>query len=286
MSDTLIIAKIDMEFLKKRPLSYSSLKAFRKSPRHYVKYLEKEFDPGAFVKGSIVDALVFYTEEEINKRFHVYKYFKKRTNKAKAQWKEMVELATANKQKLITTEEYEEAMKIRDALYANPQACGLLERRKRVQQEIRWIDSNTKLPVIVIIDFETTTEEGAEYIVDLKTTKDADPENFHSDIFKYHYNIQGASCALGYQKKYFSFPNFGNLAIETESPYCISFNHYTPAVMEAAKEEFYGLLLAFKRCMDNNQWNMGYEFWLMETRSSFTVNQPVYYKSRVKGYTE
>ena len=46
---------ITIDTLKERPLSYSSLKEFAKSPRHYVEYLRREKKPtAAMAFGSLV----------------------------------------------------------------------------------------------------------------------------------------------------------------------------------------------------------------------------------------
>lgn len=276
---------INDEFLKTRPLSYSSLKQFRKSPKHYILYLTKPFEiSDAMILGKAIDCLAL-TPELMDKQFCIYTPFSKRSNADKEKWQTMCEEANKNKTTLITQEQLEQAKVCVQALYTQPESKLLLENKTRVQVKLEWFDKTNRLPIIGYSDFESKCWD-ANWVVDLKGTKSADPEDFNKDIFKFLYNIQMGCYSTGYAKKFFRFPEFMNLAVETTEPNNVSLFHWSNKDLNAAKDEFNGLLKAFRKCMDEDLWHMGYEFWLMGTKNYFSVNKPGYYKPKTFGIEE
>jgi hypothetical protein len=268
---------INDEFLKTRPLSQSSLKQFKKSPKHYIQYLmQPRKDAEVLTVGSLIDCLAL-TPEDYEKTFRVYEKFDKRSNADKLKWQELCDSASKDKVQLITKQQYDEAKIVVDALYSYNDARELLEAKKNAQAKINWKDKATGLPIVAKIDFECEIGK-SHYLVDLKTTGSGQPDDFNRDIFKYGHNLQAACYLLAYQKKFFKFPEFLNLVVEKEPPYNVTIMYYDAKAIEQAKDEFYGLLKAFRRCMDENKWSMGYEFWLFGMHKYFTVNQPGYYK--------
>ena len=273
---------IDDSFLEKRPLSYSSLKHFRECPRNYIQYLKEPKDPEAFVLENAVDCLAI-TPEEYPVRFQVYDKFDKRTNEAKEKWKTMIAQATANKQTLIDRETELKARIIVDSLYSHDQARELLEAKRHAQSILRWTDKDTGLPVIAKIDFEAECWD-TEFIVDLKTAANANPDNFNRDIFKWGYNVQAGCYTTAYAKKLFRFPSFINIVVEKTEPYNVTLMHYDNKEIAKAKEEFQGLLQAFRICKEADLWHMSYDFFLFGTRRTNPVSTPGYYRPRPSGF--
>jgi hypothetical protein len=271
---------INEEFLLKRPLSQSNLKQFKKSPRHYIEYLTGERKKSdVFTKGSLIDCLAL-EPEKFDDYFVLYSDFNKRLKENKSKLDEYVELETKAMEKgltMVTDEVYKEAKICVEALYDHNEARTLLEAKSNVQMKINWIDKATRLPLIGKIDFESNAW-GSHYLVDLKSSDGAEPDVFNRDIFNYGYNIQCAVYLIAYQKKFFKFPEYLNLVVEKKPPYNVTIMYYDGKECEASKDEFYGLLKAFRRCMDEGKWAMGYDFWLFEMNRFFRVNRPGYYK--------
>lgn len=167
---------VNLEFVTKHPISYSRMKEFRKSPRHYVASWEKPFIPSdAMIIGSATDCLLI-EPEEFNTKFLPYENFAKRSNDAKGEWKVLTDKARAEKKQLITQEQIKTAQECADAVKAYPDAKPYLNMRKR-HEWLRWTDKETMLPCIGQIDWDCMLDNQL-CIVDLKTATDADPEEF------------------------------------------------------------------------------------------------------------
>lgn len=95
-------------------------------------------------------------------------------------------------------------------------------------------------------------------IVDLKTTRDASPREFHRSICDLKYYRQAAFYldalnSLGVPVKHFCI-----LAIEKDPPYLLSCHHISPEWIEIGREEYTRLLGRLVECKRTNYWP-GYE---------------------------
>jgi hypothetical protein len=264
---------INEEFLKKRPVSYSRLKEFRKSPRHYVHSFEKPFiETDAMILGRAVDCILIDGEDEFNKTFLPYTNFAKRSNDAKAEWEAMLNRARAEHKTMITTELLATAHECVNALRNYPEARPYLNMRRR-HPRLFWTDRETKLPCTAAIDWDCQLDRQM-CVVDLKVTKDADPEEFSKSVWSWEYYIQVGSYLEAYKNTAFQFPMFVFIAVETDDLHNVSINFVENKYAEFCREEYLGTLRAFRYCLDNNLWHMGYEFRLMDTMSYFPVRKP------------
>jgi len=270
--------KIDHEFLNKRPLSASSLKAFRKSPKHYIQYLTEPYKTTpALIFGSLVDCLVL-TPELYEKRFILMPKIDRRTKLGKIDYENF--LKKAENKTVITEEQLENAKKCKESLYSVQMSRELLESVKKIQIKLKW--KSKGLPMIGYADFESNTW-GETFIVDLKTTADADPDNFIRSAIKFDYIIQCGAYLDAYIKKFYQFPYFIFLAVENSEPFNVSVNFCDNKFTELAKDELYGTLQVFKKCMDLNAWKQGYEFRIIDGLNYFTMQLPNYYKPKYIG---
>lgn len=262
-----------------RPLSYSSLKEFRKSPRHYIKHLTEPFEQTEqMILGSCVDVLML-EPEKFEKKFLVYEKFEKRSNDAKAKWQQMIAEAQEKKITLITEDTLKTAKTCVEAVLSNDQVKTLVEAKKRTQVRLKWTDRKTRLPLIGYVDFETEAW-GQNFIVDLKTSVSADPEDFIRQAGKLDYQLQAGSYLSGYPRCFFTFPMMAFLVVETDEPFNVSLMFCDNTYTEAAKDEFNGTLTAFRYCLDNQLFHQGYEFRLMGTQNYHLMQIPKYLKSK------
>lgn len=282
---TIITAEdITPEYLLTRPLSYSSLKAFRKSPRHYIMYLNGEFKPSpAMELGSMLDCKLL-TPENFNKEYLVInRKIDKRTNAGKAEWEDLLKQASLNKQRIAFAEDIAIVDKAIKEIKAHERANELIEGITGVQQTLRWVDRETGLPLIGKIDFESRAW-GMQSIVDLKSSEDADPDEFIRKAYNYDYHFQTGMYLEGFHKVKYQFPNFLFLVVELSDPFNVSVIFCDSKFTAAAKAEVRGTLKAFKYCMDNKMFNIGYDFRLFGTRPYFSMQLPGYAKPRYEGY--
>jgi hypothetical protein len=159
------------------------------------------------------------------------------------------------------------------------QSRQLIEGRIKVQRKLKWNDKATGLPIIGYIDFDTNAWESL-FVVDIKTTVNADPDEFMKQANKLEYFLQFGCYAEGYPRCQFKFPNFAFLAIETDEPYNVSVNFCDAKYLDQAKDEFRSTVKAFDYCMKNNLFHQGYEFRLMGTVPYFSMQFPSWHKTK------
>lgn len=236
---------ITPEYLQTRPLSYSSLSQFKRSPLHYIHYIsqpKKEPTP-EMLFGSLVDCLV-WTPDKFDERFMVMPEINRRTKKGK---KEYEELQRSCNKKLIRPEDYNLAKRIKAEIESNESSSRLIKEITESQKEIRWIDKETELPLIAV-------QDGAcdDYIVELKTTRNAESEAFSRDAFWLGYPLQCAMYVEATKKPFFY------LVVEKEEPFGISVLKASSEYIEYGKKQLRSLLNDFKYCLNNNLWLKGY----------------------------
>ncbi len=276
--------EITKEFLENRPLSYSRLKEFRRSPKHYILSFEKvKVTSEAQLIGSVTDCLLIEGEESFNKTFMVYTPFDKRSNAAKAEWEALLAKARDTNKTLVDKVTVETAQKCVTSIRECEPAQPFLNMRRR-HTKLTWRDKATGLPCIGYTDWDCIVNDQL-FIVDLKTSQSADPDDFTRAVWTFQYFMQVGSYLEGYKNMYFQFPYFLFLTVETTEPYNVSLNFVEGKYAEFCREEFLGTLKAFKQCLDKNLWHQGYEFRLMELAPYFPLRKPGYGK-KMYGFPE
>jgi len=260
--------------LNDRPLSYSSLKEFRKSPKHYVKYVTGERIPPSEPQliGSAFEMLLLEPERFVKDVF-VYQKPNMRSNAGKEEWEQVKKQGEG---KLMITEEIESKVK---SMVANtlecPEMMMYIDAITAHQVKLSW--KHKGMPFIGYVDAEGHL--GDDWCFEIKTTASADPEDFNRDIFKWGYNMQIGAYAEGYHRSKYKFPNFAFLVFETSEPYNCAPIMVDAKQLDLMRQEWQGTVQAFKYCMDNELFNQGYEFRL-QTRDYFSVQKPGYYKPK------
>ncbi len=271
--------QVTQEFLNDRPLSYSSLKEFRKSPKHYTEYVlqaKKEYVE-AFVLGNAVETLVFDESNFVN-RFELFEKFAKRSNVDKEKWELMLENAKANNKILIDTETFALANIMAKTVKNTPETAYYLEHVKAIQKKLSWTDKKTGIPIIGYVDAECEIDEHL-IIIDFKTSDSSDPNEFYKSAASFDYEIQVGCYLTGYHKKYFLFPEFMFMVVEKKAPYNATMIHCPGDYVNYAKEEFEHSLTAFKYCMDKQEFHRGYHFWDVDM-GYFNMEKPRWKKSK------
>jgi len=247
--------KITREFLETRPLSYSSLKQFRRSPLHYMNYItQPKEQTTAFAFGNLFDCLLL-TPDEFENRFVVIPEINKRTKDGKA---EFAEFAEANKGKTFVTQEMiDNANKMKASVNEHRRAKELLSANGTVQRRMNWKDDND-LPFVMQSDFDS--DEG-NVIVDIKTAADASDNRFMRDAFEYAYHIQAALYLEAFRKKMFRFPRFVFIVVEKESPFAVNvFDKISDSFLKLGRQEIDTLKTEFIHAMENDLFSRGYDF--------------------------
>ena len=252
---------ITLENLNERPLSYSSLKEFAKSPRHYVDYLRKERKPTpAMLFGSLLHCLLL-TPDEFPNQFFVMKNIDRRTSEGKKEYEKAMEAAKGKE--IITTEQYFEADSLVGRIKSEQYISNAIQGCNKFEQE--WRADINGLPFRGFFDGEAD-----DYILEVKTTNDANPKTIINDFYNRQYHIQA-----GLYSKIASKP-IKYLVIETTAPYNVMLADVDPAFTEYGLKEAVKYIDRFKVCLENNMFDMGYEFHL--DSGQFTIGLPSWIK--------
>lgn len=260
--------------LKDRPLSYSSIKEFRKSPKHYIQYITEPRKPPSEAQliGSAFEMLLL-EPERFAKDVFIYTKPNMRSNAGKAEWEQIKQQGQG---KLMITEEMESKVK---AMVENAQGCPemmqYVDAITAHQVKLSW--KHKGMPFVGYVDAEGHL--GDDWCFEIKTAQSADPDEFNRDIFNWGYNLQIGAYAEGYHKSKFKFPTFAFLVFETVPPYNCAPIMVDAKQLDMMRKEWQATVQAFKYCMDNKLFHQGYEFRL-QTMDYFSVQKPGYYKPK------
>lgn len=186
-------------------LSYTSLKAFAKSPNHYLHYKTKKFQPTpAMVIGSIADCLIL-TPEEFDNRYSVAPKVDRRTKAGKEVWEQFTQVANGEH---ISQDQFDEAQEIANSVLSNKMAMEILEGRKQVELEgsIHGVKFRGYADAV-----------GVGRVVDLKTSQDASPDAFKRQAWNLMYHLQAAIYM-----KLTNAQEFYWVVVENSAPYNVS----------------------------------------------------------------
>jgi hypothetical protein len=211
-------------------LSYSSLKAFIESPNHYLLYKQKKESSTQMRKGSLVDCLLF-TPSDFPKKY-VLADIDKRTKAGK----EQAILFESQGLEVVSSDQMEEASKIVSSIEGNLNVQDLmigLDYQKELRGKIQGIEFVGYSDAIC-----------PNYIIDLKTTKNASAKEFNRSIFNFKYHLQAAIYMhLSGANEYYW------IAVESSAPY----NCEVYSCSNEWKDK--GFLLLYKGIEDFKKWD-------------------------------
>ena len=221
-------------------MSNSMLKVFiEKCPRYYVHRLENPLRASAAMKfGTAFHMLTLEGIDEFNKHYIEEPDVDKRTTLGK------VTLEKFNKKRgnreAVSKKDTHKLMGMYSQLSENKN-FNLIEDCNEIEQIYLW--KNKDLDILCKGKFDAVNTKG-KYIVDLKTTRNASPENFTELIVNAKYHMQAAYYldALGYDDYYI-------VAIEKDAPYCICTYKLSKKIIEQGRELYMGGLTYYKSIM-------------------------------------
>lgn len=236
---------ITIDQLNERPLSYSSLKEFAKSPRHYLDYLNRKKETTApMLFGSMIHCLLL-EPAKFNEQFAVMGTIDRRTSAGKEAYAKFVEESEGKD--VVMENDYNDARALVDNVLSNPNLKQYVDNCHQFEQEFRaelW-----GLPMRGFFD-----GIAQDYILEVKTTQDATPDTLMRDFYNRQYHMQAGLYNLVSNKpiKY--------LIIETKSPYDSYIADATESYIKKGQDVLSTNLVEFTKCMEQNLWHKGYEF--------------------------
>lgn len=211
-------------------LSYSQLKAFAKSPNHYLAYLRQDFKPTAKMQlGTAVHTFVLEPDQWAH-RYMVQAKADRRTTAGK-------ELAAQQDAELngrtpISMEDFGTIQRIAEAIERNRFAMSILRDSKRetvMEGEIKGY----------LFKAVADIWNGA-VVADLKTCEDASPDGFQRAAYNLDYHMQAAIYRLLFDAQEFYW-----IAAETASPYNVQVYQQSAAAKAQGTERLLQILHKF-----------------------------------------
>ncbi len=183
-------------------LSYSSLKAFMKSPAHFIAYKNNVFTESSSMRlGTAVHSALL--EPEKFKSIYDVTDLRKNTKA----YKEMVAI---NPDKIyLNNSDWRSIQEIKRRFSQNKEAVDLLFLCSAREQEVKG-----NINGIPFRGFVDAMSGNGGVIVDIKTTQDASAEGFGKSVYNFAYHLQAAIY-----KELTGAQEFYIIAIENTSPY-------------------------------------------------------------------
>jgi exodeoxyribonuclease VIII len=233
-------------------ISNSRLKELAKSPRHYwAKYLDPNRQPepqtDALLLGQACHTAVF-EPHKFDKEFAVKPKFDMRTTAGKQAAADFQEMN--NGKTLITIDMYDNAMRIKSAV-RNHDVAKLFLQKGKAEETFYFTEPESGAPVKIRTDF---ISESTNYIVDLKTTKDASPLAFGKSAYDYWYHTQAALYLDGLSFNNVRPDGFLFIAVESSAPYEVALYYADDEAIQLGRQTYMPLLKLFQECQQSGNW--------------------------------
>ena len=231
------------EYHSHKSISASGLKTiYKKSVYHHLNSMFKMTDAMNF--GSAVHSALLEDSNDIA----VLPEFNARTKEGK---KIKQDFFDNHKGKIIIKQEEQEAIeKIKKNFNGHSLAKSLVQRL--TETEVSYYGTIDKVPVRVRPD----GIKDNDYIIDIKTTSDASPRFFSSQVYNFAYHLQACfySEALGYDPAKFRF-----ITIENKYPYTVEVFAMSEDMIEYGRDAWRIAFNSWKEYLETN--NVGSFYW-------------------------
>ena len=233
---------ITLDTLKERPLSYSSLKEFSKSPAHYINYLNKprETTP-ALQFGSLLHCLLLEPQEFKNSYAVSPKFDMRKTADKEAY---AIFQAENEGKELVSETLLAEVNELAEIVKNNEVWRVAVDGASFEQKDTIEIYD---LPFVRIRDIVK-----GDGTIDVKTVQSGQIDDVVRDFYNHKYYIQAAIYG-----EPFSF-----YVVEKSAPFYNGLIGASQEFLDYGKRELERLCLGFNHCLSNPElFSKGYEFW-------------------------
>lgn len=232
-------------------VNWSSLKHLGRSPAHYrAQLLAPWEDTDARKLGRAVHLAAL--EPEL---FRTGCALWTGARRAGKEW-EAFRLAHAG-QELLREEEHKQCLAIQRAVRSDATAAKYLA-RGRAEVSLFWTHVVPSFGGLdgFSIDCKGRVDFLAEVpaIVDLKTTRDASPEGFARECWRYQYHAQAAFYSDGHRALTGKALPYVIVAVESAAPHAVTVFRLPEAALELGREAYKGLLQRLHLCRTTSHW--------------------------------
>ncbi len=238
-------------------MSSTGIRKMLKSPKHFRAWLagaddedeEKEhFRYGRAVHMFLLEPDKFHSRHLIEPDFGAMQSSKNRERR-KA-WREDQDPEAV----IITEKELDSLLDIFDSLSEHDQA-GQMLRNGKPEVTGFWKHKETGVHCRVRPDYLSTDSDGNLYVIDIKTTRNANPGLFSTDCANYGYHVQLAYYHDGVAQIMGREPTSAAIiAIEKSVPYAVHVYWLDEKWLEVGRIEYERALRKFVECMEKSEW--------------------------------
>lgn len=238
---------ITKEFLVERPLSFSSLKQFIKSPQHYIQHLKRDKKPTeSMLLGSLIHNMLL-EPDGFDAKYIIEPDINKRTNQGKEDYQKFLDSVSDKGLQVVEPKTFVKAKEIVTQFMYSPTYKYL---QMMTEKETRFDKYYNGLPVCGYVD-----AMNAEYNLEIKTTSSCDLESITRDFFNMKYHLQAAMYQWNNGKPMMY------IVIETSAPYLSRAFVASESYMKEGHKLFGKAMTDFAYCMSMEQFEAGYEFY-------------------------
>lgn len=250
----------DKFFAGEGHLSYSSLSAFRKSPKHFIDYkIGKKEDTDAMKLGSLVHLLIL-EPEKFDKKYLVCPKCDKRTKEGKEIYANyLIQLGDRTE---IKFEDFETAALMADAVKNNPVAKSIMDQANKREFKVEF--SHKGLKFVAYIDGI------GKLIFDIKICTDAEPRKFQRDIVNMGYWLQSGVYTFAVEEM---LPYF---LIAVDRNCNVSVHKIMDDFVEYGQQQFDLLCNQFIECLESNSFEQSFEYKSVLQQGYFPMDKPPY----------
>jgi exodeoxyribonuclease VIII len=225
-------------------LSASGAKELLRSPAHYRHWKDNPKEPtAAMVFGTLVHALILEPERPIEKVVSI-KQLNWTTKEGKAEREQLQKLGLP----IVSQQDVDRALLVRDAVFANEEAADLLTDAV-CEKSYTWTGYSARVKCKAGVD--AVTPRG---IVDIKTTIDASPDGFARRIRSLNYHLQAAHYIDGLSNVDGVMHNFTFIAVETFPPYAVACYQLDRNALSAGYAAMDRVAKVYADCLASGSW--------------------------------
>jgi hypothetical protein len=237
--------------------SNSRLTKLLRSPAHLKAYLdEPDDDSNALTMGRAAHSCIL-EPDDFAKLYGRSSGADRRTKAGKQEWDDL--LTEFGVGYVLKPDDYDAALKMRDAVRAHASASKLLAGGGDVEFSVVWDaryeeeDPSAAARCKARLDKFSPVIAGG-VVVDIKTTRDASPREFERSIFTHGYHRQGAMYLEAARAAGLDAQHFVIIAVEKEAPFAVAVYRLTEGALDAGLEQFAALLKTYAICDALGSW--------------------------------